>query len=84
MLFTEKEDGCEVIGFFDFGNTGAGNNSGFEAMLYVNGQPYQGVDTNHKEVFFTGLEGQAVKLNFMRWTGMEGDGPQKTFYQDFI
>ena len=44
--------GQRVVGIFDFGNTGAGNNSGFEAMCYIDGKPYQGVDVNHKEVFF--------------------------------
>ena len=73
-------EGCDLIGFFDFGKTGGGGNSGFESMLYVNGKEYQGVDTNHKEVFFTGLEGQTVKLNFMLWTGLEGGGPHRDFY----
>jgi len=49
-----KKDGCEVVGLFDFGETGGGNNSGFESLLYVDEEPYQGVDTNHKEVFFCG------------------------------
>jgi len=44
-------DKKRVVGIFDFGNTGAGNNSGFESLLYLNEQPYQGVDVNHKEVF---------------------------------
>ena len=80
VTLPQEKDGCEVIGFFDFGKTGGGGNSGFESMLYVNGQEYQGVDTNHKEVFFTGLEGQTVKLNFMLWTGLEGGGPHRDFY----
>jgi len=76
----EQKEGCEVAGFFDFGNTGGGSNSGFEAMLYVNGQPYQGIDTNHREVLFPGMEGQEVTLTFMLWTGLEGGGPHSTFY----
>ena len=36
--------GRRAVGVFDFGMTGAGNNSGFEAMLYIDGKPYQGVD----------------------------------------
>ena len=70
--FPEKREGCKVVGYFDFGDTGHGSNSGFESMLYVNGKPYQGVDTNHKEVIFDGLEGQEVTLTFMLWTGLEG------------
>ena len=43
----EEKDGCKVMGYFNFGKTGGGGNSGFEALLYINGQPCQGVDTNH-------------------------------------
>lgn len=80
VTLPQKREDCEVIGFFDFGKTGSGTNSGFESMLYVNGREYQGVDTNHQEVFFSGLEGQTVKLNFMLWTGLEGGGPHREFY----
>ena len=67
VLPTAKE-GCRVVGLFDFGETGDGNNSGFESLLYVDGHPYQGVDTNHKEVIFTGKEGDKAKLAFLLWT----------------
>ena len=45
-----------MVGLFNFGETGGGYNSGFESLLYVDGHPYQGVDTNHNEVFFQGKE----------------------------
>lgn len=80
VTLPQKREDCEVIGFFDFGITGSGTNSGFESMLYLNGREYQGVDTNHREVFFSGLEGQRVKLNFLLWTGLEGGGPHREFY----
>lgn len=86
-LWLEKEvqlpenlDGCEVIGLFDFGETGGGHNSGFESLLYVNGHPYQGVDTNHPEVMLGDLAGQKVRLTFLLWTGLEGGGEHRTFY----
>lgn len=67
--------GKRILGIFDFGNTGAGNNSGFEAMCYYNGSMYQGVDSNHKEVFFQpGEEGRTVNLTFRLWSGLEGGG----------
>lgn len=66
-------EGCEVVARFDFGKTGGGQTGGFESLLYVNGKPYQGVDGNHKEVFFPGMTGQKVRLTFMLWTGMEGE-----------
>ena len=75
-----KKEGCQVVGCFNFGNTGYGGNSGFESLLYVNGKPYQGVDTNHGEVFFSNLEGKKTKLTFMLWTGLEGGGLHREFY----
>ncbi len=67
--------GRKVVGVFDFGNTGGGNNSGFESMAYVNGKMYQGVDVNHKELFFDdALCGTTVDLTFRLWSGLEGGG----------
>ena len=68
-------EGRRVVGVFDFGNTGGGNNSGFESMAYVNRQMYQGVDVNHKELFFDdALCGTDVGLTFRLWSGLEGGG----------
>lgn len=67
--------GRKVLGRFDFGRTGGGNNSGFESLLFVNGKPYQGVDSNHQEVFFPAeLVGTNVALRFRLWSGLEGGG----------
>lgn len=67
--------GRRVVGVFDFGKTGGGNNSGFESLLYVNGEPYQGVDSNHQEVFFPAeAAGTSVLLQFRLWSGLEGGG----------
>ena len=44
-------------------------------MLYLNETPYQGVDANHKEVFFEEeVYGQEISLTFRLWTGLEGGG----------
>lgn len=68
-----------VVGVFDLGSTGSGNNAGFEALLFVNGDPYQGVDSNHREVFFAeSLLGTTVNLAFRVWSGLEGGGPLTT------
>ena len=67
--------GRRVVGVFDFGNTGGGNNSGFESMAYVNGEMYQGVDVNHKELFLDdALCGTAADITFRLWSGLEGGG----------
>jgi alpha-mannosidase len=68
--------GRSIVGRFDFGKGGGGNNSGFESLLYVNGEPYQGVDTNHQEVFFAEeLAGTTVSLVFRLWSGLGGYQP---------
>ncbi|MDO4274051.1 MAG: alpha-mannosidase [Eubacteriales bacterium] len=67
--------GKRAVGCFDFGKTGAGNNSGFEAMCYIDQAPYQGVDSNHQEVFFKEEDcGRDVSLTFRLWSGLEGGG----------
>ena len=58
-----------------FGSTGKGHNSGFESLLFLNDQVYQGVDTNHQGVFFPPeLTGQRIELRFRLWSGLEGGG----------
>lgn len=71
----QEWEGKKILGIFDFGNTGAGNNSGFESMLYLNGEMYQGVDVNHKEVFWDdGFCGETLDVTFRLWSGLEGGG----------
>jgi alpha-mannosidase len=62
--------GRKVLGRFDFGLTGG--SSGFESLLYVNGKPYQGVDSNHQEVFFDEAAGSSLGLCFRLWSGLGG------------
>ena len=70
--------GRRITGIFDFGKTGAGNNSGFESMLYVDGEMYQAVDGNHQEVFFDQeFCGKELNLIFRLWSGLEGGGKPK-------
>ena len=68
-----------VLAIFDFGiPMETGNTSNFESLLYVNGKPYQGVDGNHKEVFFNLKEtGRDLDLKFMLWSGLSGGGRPK-------
>lgn len=80
VTMLEPKDGCEVVGIFNFGDTGHGGSYGFESLLYVDGNPFQGVDTNHREVLFRGLEGKETKLTFLLWTGLEGGGARRNFH----
>lgn len=62
-----------IAGHFDFGRTGAGNNSGFESLCFINGEKYQGVDLNHQEVLLP--EGLlSFEMKFMLWSGLDGGG----------
>lgn len=70
--------GRQIVGLFDFGKTGGGNNSGFESLLYINGKPYQGVDQNHQEVFLSDdMAGETLAFQFRLWSGLEGGGVRK-------
>ncbi|ASN04174.1 alpha-mannosidase [Virgibacillus necropolis] len=65
----------KIVGLFDFGRTGGGNNSGFESLLFLNGEPYQGVDSNHQEVFISEENaGESLMFDFRLWSGLEGGG----------
>src|SRR5699024_7847345 len=67
-----------IVGGFDFGDTGGGNKSGFESLLFLDGSPYQGVDTNHKEVRFPPEKrGKKGKVDSRLWSGREGGGMPK-------
>lgn len=65
----------KVLLRLDLGRTGGGNNSGFESLLYLNGEPYQGVDSNHQEVFLPSeLAGSKVLIQIRLWSGLNGGG----------
>ncbi|CAG7614164.1 hypothetical protein PAESOLCIP111_01682 [Paenibacillus solanacearum] len=68
--------GKKIVGRFDFGRSGGGgNNSGFESLLFVNGKPYQGVDSNHEEVFLpTDTAGHTLQFHARLWSGLNGYG----------
>lgn len=66
-------EGRKVLGRFRLGQTGEGTNSGFESLLFLNGEPYQGVDSNHEEVFLPEeVIGQTAQLRFRLWSGLGG------------
>ncbi|MBP1995608.1 alpha-mannosidase [Paenibacillus eucommiae] len=85
VVIPQAWGGKTVLGLFDFGKTGAGHNSGFESLLYVDGRPFQGVGSNHKEVFFPeSLVGQKIELLFKIWSGLNGDTGEKTVLEHKI
>jgi len=65
--------GRKVFGRFRLGQTGEGTNSGFESLLFLDGEPYQGVDSNHEEVLLPdAAPGRTVQLRFRLWSGLGG------------
>lgn len=67
--------GRKIVGRFDFGTSGPNHISGFESLLYVNGVPYQGVDTNHQEVLLPqACATEPHTLTFRLWSGLKGYG----------
>lgn len=76
LTIPEELMGDEVVGLFDFGvPSGSGNNSHFESLLYLNGNPYQAADGNHKEVFLNPqVNGSTLDLKFRVWSGLNGGG----------
>ncbi|SET37913.1 alpha-mannosidase [Thorsellia anophelis] len=75
-LPAEYKDHPYKLGLFNFGVTSGGNNSAFEALCFLDGKIYQGVDSNHQEVFLPQncMEGE---LRFKLWAGL--DGGDKSF-----
>lgn len=77
-------DSLNPIGLFDFGMTGGGCSFGFESMVYLDGKPYQGVDTNHQEVFFKKEHlGRELSITFRLWSGLEGGGEPKEMLHEY-
>lgn len=75
LALPKEWQGKRVLGIFDFGKTGGGNNSGFESLLYINGEIFQAVDSNHKEAFFAEEDcGTTLDATFRLWSGLEGGG----------
>ncbi|MDO3411895.1 alpha-mannosidase [Saccharibacillus sp. CPCC 101409] len=67
--------GHKLVGLFDFGRTHHGSSRGFESLLFIDGAPRQGVDSNHREVFLDDFAGRRAELRFRLWSGLEGGGP---------
>ncbi|MDQ1914706.1 alpha-mannosidase [Paenibacillus sp. GD4] len=78
----KEVNGHRIVGRFDYGCTHHGNSKGFESLLFIDGKPYQGVDTNHQEVFLDPWSDRSVTLTFRLWSGLEGGGePQHQEHQ---
>ncbi|OJF92120.1 alpha-mannosidase [Alkalibacterium sp. 20] len=74
----------KVVGYFDFGQTGDGNSSGTESLLYINEEPYHGLDANHKEIVMKPeWQGKELTCHIRLWSGMEAGGAHKEQHHFF-
>lgn len=79
LILPKPREGYEITGLFNMGKTGDGTNSGFESLLFVDGEIWQAVDTNHREVFFENHgDSKETQLKFLLWSGLEGGGEKQT------
>ncbi|MFC6465205.1 alpha-mannosidase [Marinilactibacillus sp. GCM10026970] len=80
----EQSDDGDFVLLFDFGKFNPGNTSGFEALFFINGELYQGVDGNHKEVFIDSkFSNQTIQIALKLWGGLEGGGAKTEIYHFF-
>lgn len=74
----KKERAVVLLDFTKFISGRIRELEGFEAMAFINGKPYQGMDQNHKELFLDSkYSDQKIDLAFMLWTGLEAGGIQQ-------
>lgn len=79
VIIPKAEEGFETAGLFKFREAGGDNNK-FEALLYLDGHPYQGLDANHNEALFGEKEGEKVRMTLLLWTGLEDGGVRHELY----
>lgn len=76
--------GKQAAGYFNFGKTGGGYNSGFESLIYLDGVPYQEAGSWHEEVLLPkDCAGRTMELCFRMWAGLEGGGEPTVQYHQF-
>ncbi|WP_413371885.1 alpha-mannosidase [Paenibacillus taichungensis] len=65
--------GQDVIGLIKLGETSGGNTRGYEAQVYLKGEPLQALDRNHAELFFPkdAVEEGRVELAIYAWSGLK-------------
>lgn len=69
--FPEHWKGNKVYGTFDLGFSEPGLSIGAETLMYVNGVPYKGVDSNHMEVLLKeDLLSSETEFALRTWSGV--------------
>ncbi|GIP28399.1 alpha-mannosidase [Paenibacillus sp. J23TS9] len=79
--FPQGWKGLDVIGLIKLGETGGGNCSGYEAQVYLNGEPLQALDRNHAELFFPAdaVDAGRAELAIYAWSGLTAPDGRSPF-----
>lgn len=79
--FPQGWKGRDVIGLIKLGETGGGNCSGYEAQVYLNGEPLQALDRNHAELFFPAdtVDAGRAELAIYAWSGLTAPDGRSPF-----
>lgn len=73
-----------LVVYADFGATEGWFNHGFESLCFIDRQPFQGVDENHKEIILPeDCDGREKELYLKLWSGLEGGGEHKEILHTF-
>jgi alpha-mannosidase len=84
VVIPSEWKGRKILALLDFGRTSEGNNAGFESLFYLDGVPYQGVDSNHQEVILPPESvGASLQMTLRLWSGLEGGGEPKEQVHEF-
>ncbi|WP_237690978.1 alpha-mannosidase [Paenibacillus caui] len=72
LEFPEGWQAQDVVGLIKLGETGGGNCSGYESLVYLNGEPVQALDRNHAELFVPAsvLKQGRAELAIYAWSGL--------------
>jgi alpha-mannosidase len=79
--FPSNWKGRDCIGLIKLGETGGGNCTGYEAQVYLNGEPLQALDRNHAELFFPDkmVSAGRAELAIYAWSGLTAHDGRSPF-----
>ncbi|MCJ8012033.1 alpha-mannosidase [Paenibacillus sp. KQZ6P-2] len=79
--FPQSWKGQDVIGLIKLGETGGGNCTGYEAQVFLNGEPLQALDRNHAELFFPedAVASGRAELAIYAWSGLTAPDGRSPF-----
>lgn len=82
LMVPELAAGEQYVLHTHLGRTGGGGNSGFEGLIFIDGEIQQALDSNHQDMYLDdSFGGKTLTVAIKLWTGLEGGGrPQIQHY----